>query len=146
MSRIHLFEFEDQKWFPTFLRNYLTDFLQFGSNKFNMYSGIVPILKKGLEKSTSNQIIDLASGGGGGLISLSKELLQQNPNLKILLTDFYPNKTAFDLQEVSRRFLNLFQIPLMQEKFLSNLKVCEHSFYRFIILNLTMHVQFCKMQ
>ncbi|MEY2972198.1 MAG: hypothetical protein RL738_1039, partial [Bacteroidota bacterium] len=24
MSRIHLFEFEDQKWMPSFLRNYMT--------------------------------------------------------------------------------------------------------------------------
>ena len=37
MSRIHLFEFEDQKWFPSFLRNYGTVFLQFLSNKTRMY-------------------------------------------------------------------------------------------------------------
>ncbi len=33
MARIHLFEFENQAWFPSFLRNYGTDFLQFLSNK-----------------------------------------------------------------------------------------------------------------
>ncbi len=50
MGRIHLFEFEDQKWFPTFLRNYGTDFLQFLSNKTKMYKPIIPIIEKGLLK------------------------------------------------------------------------------------------------
>lgn len=95
MGRIHLFEFEDQKWFPTFLRNYGTDFLQFLSNKTKMYKPIIPIIKKGLEKSGTHQIIDLGSGGGGGLIWLNSELKKDIPNLKITLTDYYPNISAF---------------------------------------------------
>jgi len=94
MGRIHLFEFEDQKWFPTFLRNYGTDFLQFLSNQTKMYKPIVPIIRKGLEQS--NQIIDLGSGGGGGLIWLNTELKKDIPDLKIILTDLYPNIPAFE--------------------------------------------------
>ncbi|WP_163399522.1 hypothetical protein [Flavobacterium fluviatile] len=96
MSRIHLFEFEDQQWLPEFIRNYMTDFLQFLSNKTAMYKGIVPIIEKGLKESRTNQIIDLASGGGGGLIWLNTELRQNNPDLKILLTDYFPNIPAFE--------------------------------------------------
>jgi len=95
MGRIHLFEFEDQKWFPTFLRNYGTDFLQFLSNMTKMYKPIIPIIIKGLQKSKTNQIIDLGSGGGGGLIWLNSELKNEIPDLKIILTDFYPNIPAF---------------------------------------------------
>lgn len=95
MGRIHLFEFEDLKWFPSFLRNYGTDFLQFLSNKSTMYKSIIPIIKKALEKSETNQIIDLGSGGGGGLIWLNSELKKDIPNLKITLTDYYPNISAF---------------------------------------------------
>ncbi|AXT20722.1 hypothetical protein D7030_11890 [Flavobacteriaceae bacterium AU392] len=95
MKRIHLFEFEDQKWFPSFLRNYGTDFLQFLSNKTKLYKPIVPIIKKGLQESNTNQIIDLGSGGGGGLIWLNSELKIDHPNLKIILTDYYPNIPAF---------------------------------------------------
>jgi len=95
MGRIHLFEFEDQKWFPIFLRNYGTDFLQFLSNKTKMYKPIISIIKKGLKKSGTNQIIDLGSGGGGGLIWLNSELKKEIPELKIILTDFYPNIPAF---------------------------------------------------
>ena len=62
MGRIHLFEFEYMKWFPSFLRNYGTDFLQFLSNKTKMYKPVIPIIKKGLEKSKTNAIIDLGPG------------------------------------------------------------------------------------
>lgn len=97
MGRIHLFEFEDQKWFPTILRNYGTDFLQFLSNKTKMYKPIIPIIEKGLQKSKTNQIVDLCSGGGGGLIWLNTELKKNSPDLKIILTDIYPNIPAFKL-------------------------------------------------
>ena len=50
MSRIHLFELEDQSWFPVFLRNYGTDFLQFLSNKTKMYKPVIPIIEKGIKK------------------------------------------------------------------------------------------------
>lgn len=95
MRRIHLFEFEDLNWFPSFLRNYGTDFLQFLSNKTKMYKLIIPVIEKGLKKSKTNQIIDLGSGGGGGLIWLNSELRKSIPDLKIILTDYYPNIPAF---------------------------------------------------
>ncbi|WP_375323625.1 hypothetical protein [Flagellimonas sp. GZD32] len=96
MGRLLLFEFEDQKWFPSFLRNYGTDFLQFLSNKTKMYKPIVHIILKGLENSGTHQIIDLGSGGGGGLLWLNSELKKQVSDLKITLTDFYPNLSAFE--------------------------------------------------
>lgn len=96
MARIHLFEFEDQKWFPDFLRNYMTDFLQFLSNKTGMYKALVPLIEETLKKSSTNTIVDLGSGGGGGLIALNEMLRERIPSLKIVLTDFYPNIEAFE--------------------------------------------------
>lgn len=96
MARIHLFEFEDLKWFPGFLRNYGTDFLQFLSNATKMYKPVIPIIEKGLKASGSKQIIDLGSGGGGGLIWLNSQLCKDIPDLKIVLTDYYPNISAFE--------------------------------------------------
>jgi len=96
MSRIHLFELEDQSWFPVFLRNYGTDFLQFLSNKTKMYKPVIPIIEKGIKHSKENRIIDLGSGGGGGLLWLNSELKKNHPDLKIHLTDYYPNIPAFE--------------------------------------------------
>ncbi len=95
MSRVHLFEFEDQKWFPVFLRNYMTDFLQFLTNKGKVFQPIIPLLKKEIEKSGTDQIIDLGSGGGGGLLWIVSELQKSYPSLKIVMTDLYPNISAF---------------------------------------------------
>ena len=96
MGRIHLFEFEDQQWFPSFLRDYGTDFLRFLSTKTAMYKPIIPIIEKGLDIGRTNQIIDLCSGGGGGLIWLNNELKKHVPHLQITLTDLYPNLSAFE--------------------------------------------------
>lgn len=96
MKRPHLFEFEDFRWFPSFLRNYMTDFLQYISNRFDIYKTVTPLLEEVLEKTQSNTIVDLASGGGGGLVRLSERLHEKRPDLKIILTDFYPNVAAFE--------------------------------------------------
>ncbi len=95
MKRKHLFEFEDQRWFPGFLRNYLTDFLQFVSNKFNVYRGVTSLVSGALFRTQSTKIIDLASGGGGGLLNLISALEKDHPNLEVVLTDLYPNTQAF---------------------------------------------------
>lgn len=96
MPRIHLFEFEDLSWFPEFLRNYGTDFLQYLSNKSKIYKGAIPIIEQTLKETKTNQIIDLGSGGGGGLLWLISELKKNFPDIKILLTDYYPNIPAFE--------------------------------------------------
>lgn len=96
MKRIHLFEFEDLDWFPTLLRDFGTDFLQFLTIKTKMYSPIIPQLTKALKKNDNNQMVDLGSGGGGGLLGLVEELKIYNPKIKILLTDYYPNIDAFE--------------------------------------------------
>jgi len=70
--------------------------LKFLAIKIKIYQPIIPILQKGIDNCGNNQIIDLASGGGGRLTWLNGELLKNNPDLKILLTDYYPNLDAFE--------------------------------------------------
>jgi hypothetical protein len=109
MKRIHLFEFEDQSWFPGFLRNYMTDFLQFLSNKTPMWKPVAPLLAKLLANSGSAKIVDLASGGGGGLLRINQDLLKHRPDTTIVLTDLYPNQQAFEFtaqQAPNLKYLN----------------------------------------
>ena len=96
MGRVHAFEFEDLKWFPRSLRNYATDFLQFGANRFDMYKPVISILQMGIEYAGNNTIVDIASGGGGGLLKIASHLKETNPALKIILSDYYPNHAAFE--------------------------------------------------
>jgi len=94
MKRVHLFEIEDLNWFPSFIRNHMTDFLQFLSNKSKIYKPIVNLLIDKIKKSGKHQIIDLASGGGGSYLWLNTQLQEKIPGIKITLTDFYPNIIA----------------------------------------------------
>lgn len=42
------------------------------------------------------EIIDLASGGGGGWIKLGEHIADEIPDVKVRLTDYYPNISAFN--------------------------------------------------
>jgi hypothetical protein len=95
MSAI-LFEFEDLKWFPNVIRESMTDYLRYLLEALEFYKPIVPLLLDVTEKTNSTQIIDLGSGGGGAVYQLSKELsLQDKKNIRIVLTDLYPNINAY---------------------------------------------------
>lgn len=106
MARIHLFEFEDLRWFPKSLRTFGTDFLQFLSLKTKMFVPVIPLLTEVLEKTQSNKIIDLGSGSGGPWQSLLPGLTSNIPDCRVTFTDFYPNadslnKELKDLPEVN---------------------------------------------
>ena len=87
MKRFQLFEIEDQAWFPTRLRNYMTDFLRTVAEKFNLFEPVVPILRDMLAKTRSKRIVDLASGGGGQWRTLLSQVQAQVPEVRLTLTD-----------------------------------------------------------
>jgi hypothetical protein len=95
MRRIHLFEFHEQPWFPSSIRDEITDMLQFGLNLTNAYGPAVPLLKRALLSTGSSFVVDLCSGGGGPWLALSRKLRGSAPALQICLTDKYPNLTSF---------------------------------------------------
>lgn len=97
-KRYHLFEFEDQPWFPDFLRQNMMDFLRFAISTLRVYEPIAPLLQKILTKTAHPEILDLGSGGGGGIQGVHQALttLLKEP-VKITLSDLYPNIPAFEL-------------------------------------------------
>lgn len=96
MRRVQFIELHDQLWFPSFLRDEITDALQFGLNLFATYAPIAPLLQSSLDATRSRSVVDICSGGGGPWLDLSRRLQgdSQVP-FQILLTDKYPNLTAF---------------------------------------------------
>jgi hypothetical protein len=89
MRRAHFIEFHEQPWLPSFLRDEITDALQFGLNLFKAYAPIAPLLQNVLASTQSRSVVDICSGGGGPWFDLSSKL-QAN----VLLTDKYPNLRA----------------------------------------------------
>ncbi len=96
MARIHFFELMDQSWFPTIFRDYMTDYLEFVTDKFDLYKNIQPTLEEGLAKAEKRQIVDIGSGGGGGMVKICERFRENNAPVDVLLTDFYPNVKAFE--------------------------------------------------
>jgi hypothetical protein len=95
MRRIQFIEIHDQSWFPTFLRDQVTDALQFGLNLSKFYAPIVPLLQSELDSSGCRTIVDLCSGGGGPWLDLSRKLNGGSHPIHILVTDKYPNRGAY---------------------------------------------------
>lgn len=96
MNRVHALEWEDLQWFPTSWRDYGTDYLRFIAVKFDIYKSIAPLMAEAIDKSGKQAIVDVASGGGSGLINLAKTLRAEKNNLVITLTDYFPNLKAFE--------------------------------------------------
>lgn len=131
MGRIHLFEFEDQDWFPDLIRNFMTDFLQFFSNNAKIFAPVVPEISSLLEKAKTSKIIDLGSGGGGGLLELNQELIKVNPNVKIVLTDLYPNFNAFQYTKNQASNFEFIPEPIDARNVPENLKGLRTMFLAF---------------
>lgn len=107
MGRVQFFEIHEQAWFPSSLRDGVTDALQFGFNFLKVYRTVVPLLQSALDSTRSRtgsgepgggqvagdrstvercsggqasvdlSIVDLCSGGGGPWLDLSRRLTQR---------------------------------------------------------------------
>jgi|HubBroStandDraft_5_1064220.scaffolds.fasta_scaffold05526_4 hypothetical protein len=95
MRRIQFIEIHEQPWCPSFVRDGLTDALQFGFNLLKIYAPIAPLLQSALDSTGNRSIVDMGSGGGGPWLDLSRRLHGNPPPLHIWLTDKYPNVGAF---------------------------------------------------
>ncbi len=94
MKRIHLFEFEDFKWFPNWIRISLTRLMVVMHKFLGTNQELAKLVSKALEYSSKPCIIDLCSGSGGPMIKLA-QTLQDDYQIKVIdliLTDLYPDK------------------------------------------------------
>ena len=96
MRRIHLFELEDQSWFPKSIRDAGTDFMRVFAEVVKPYRAVVPRLRRAISRSGSQEILDLCSGGSGPVIFIRQELAADGVAVPATLTDKYPNRAAFE--------------------------------------------------
>jgi hypothetical protein len=95
-NRIHLFEIEDLSACPAVIRDGITDTLQCAINLSGNYLPVVPLLEEALRRSGASRIVDLCSGAGGPWPTLLPALrAHAGKDVRVLLTDRYPNESAF---------------------------------------------------
>src|SRR5260370_41768884 len=104
MRRVQFIELHEQPWFPSSLRDEITDALQFGLNLAKAYAPIAPLLQGVLDSLGSCSAVDLCSGGGGSWLGLSRDLQYQKLQggatgtkiYNIVVTDKYPYHMVSD--------------------------------------------------
>lgn len=109
MRRIQFIELHEQPWFPSSLRDEITNTLQFGVDHFEVYAPIAPLLQRVLDSTGSRSIVDICSGGGGPWLSLSRRLQGDGQTFHICLTDKYPNLRAFqNVRATSENYISFY--------------------------------------
>src|ERR1700733_13082438 len=93
MRHIHLFELEDQSWFPGPLRESITDFLSFvGELTRGAYRDFALRLRHAMAACGERPLVDLCSGGGGPSRAIARMLREEGGYpVDLVLTDLYPN-------------------------------------------------------
>ena len=96
LPRIHLFEWEDQTFFPSEITR-LNPVFVYGLDSGTVLSCNVACLVSSLIKPTGRtNIYDLCSGGGENLVTHLARVIQHCSRLVYYLTDYYPNIPAFE--------------------------------------------------
>ena len=90
--RLHLFEFGDQPWFPQVLHDAETALF---ATQYRLAS-LLPRLwaeriSTVLYHDEPAEILDMCSGSGGPMPGIVKELEKRGYNVRVTLTDLYPN-------------------------------------------------------
>jgi hypothetical protein len=114
MRRVQLIELHEQWWFPSFLRDDVTEVLQAGLNRFKAYAAIAPLLRRVLDSTQCRSIVDMCSGGGGPWVGLVRKVRGDAwACLQIQLTDKYPNLRAFQkVQAASENQIGFYAGPV----------------------------------
>ncbi len=94
LPRLHLFEFEDQPWFPHLLRVGITDYLATITERTQPYAPVLPTLVTAVAQTADPLIRDFCSGGGGPWPALFPSIASAVPGTHLELTDAFPNPQA----------------------------------------------------
>lgn len=75
----------------------MTDFLRFTMERFAPYSVTAAPLARALTRMREHRVVDLCSGGGGPWLDLAPRMRSAGgPDVRVRLTDVYPNRAAYD--------------------------------------------------
>jgi hypothetical protein len=94
MRRWHLFEFEDQPWFPRVLRSHMMSWLSSAYRYSSLPAIWAGYIASALPSSQPLEIVDLASGGAGPLPLVRDKLAAKGYVVSIILTDLHPDPGA----------------------------------------------------
>jgi hypothetical protein len=96
--RRHLFEWEDQAWFPASLRAAMTSYLAVAYRITPFPNLWANCLSKLMSRDGVTEIVDLGSGSGGPVGRVMNELRERGFKTSVTLTDLYPNPSRLQFR------------------------------------------------
>ncbi len=118
MGRLHLFEFEDQPWFPKAIRAGMTDYLHFvGTVTGKPYERHIDRLAEALRRTGDDRLLDLGTGGGGPT-PLFLTMLEKRHALTVAatLTDLHPDLARLRWLASQHERVDIEETPVSAEK------------------------------
>jgi hypothetical protein len=96
MKRVHVFEFEDAAWFPSWLRASMTNVIAVMGRAIGVDEVLSELVSRVLAQQRINRIVDLGSGAGGVMPDVVERIRSNadTAETSLLLTDLYPNGDA----------------------------------------------------
>jgi hypothetical protein len=76
---------------------------------------LLPLVKRGLQYTDTNVILDLCSGSGSPMIEVFQKLKKssESSDLKLILSDLYPNQSAADqFNKVNNQYIEYITSPV----------------------------------
>jgi hypothetical protein len=136
MKLYHLFEIEDYTWCPHSVREGITDYLRFAIKMLGIFKTVPQLIKELIETANCKTIIDLCSGGGGGIENVLSELEHMGiKDIKIVLTDKFPNLSSFEfIKGKSENKITYYPDPVEADKVpveLNGIRTIFSSFHHF---------------
>jgi hypothetical protein len=95
--RLHLFEFEDQSWMPSRLRDAMTLYLASVYKRTRLPSLWAEKIAAAMKLTAETRIVDLGSGAAGPMPLVAAELRKLGCSFQLTLTDLYPNRRVMAL-------------------------------------------------
>ncbi len=99
MKRVHVLEFEDLPWFPSWLRTSMTNVLVVLARLIGVTPVLSQLVSRALGELKLDRIVDLGSGAGGSMPDVLEAVRQQatSRTTSLVLTDLHPNDDAVAL-------------------------------------------------
>lgn len=92
MDRVHLFEFNDQRWLPRFMTGWMTSVLHALHEETDDGRVWAPKVLELIRRRGQAEIVDLCSGGAGPVLGLARILEEEHgARPRLTLTDIIPN-------------------------------------------------------
>ncbi|WP_372365857.1 hypothetical protein [Candidatus Uabimicrobium sp. HlEnr_7] len=97
MGRLHLFEFNDQSWFPKSMRVTMMELLVGTYSFLKIFQPVFPKVHNFIEDTNERNLQLLCAGGGGPVTELASYLEKQtSSDIQITLSDKFPNTERYE--------------------------------------------------